>query len=158
MTLGEMDRFILTLQQLADRRCRPGSSAAAVSCRDAHDRYPHLGQWPTIAIGAEADLLTAWLGFAQSVGLQAVSVVSPVNQLLPARLPVERVQIGDLQDLQMASQAGGVDLLLANSHGADPVAELGAAAHRLPHDQMGEFRRTRQGLWGIRDPCSRLAT
>ena len=155
MTLGEMDRFILTLQQLADRPVPAWIERSRGQLQDAMIDTHIWVNGRRIAIGAEADLLTAWLGFAQSVGLQAVSVVSPVNQPSLPALPVDAVQIGDLQDLQDGvAQAGGVDLLLANSHGADLVAELGVPLLRIGfpiYDQMGEFRRTRQGYAGMRD-------
>ncbi len=155
MTLAEMDRFILTLQQLSDRPVPEWISRSRGQLQDAMIDTHIWVNARRIAIAAEADLLTAWLEWGLSVGLQPVSIVSPVNQPSLANLPVEKVQIGDLQDLEDGLRAaGGADLLLANAHGADLADELGLPLLRIGfpiYDRLGEFRRTRQGYAGMRD-------
>jgi nitrogenase molybdenum-iron protein NifN len=48
MTLAEMDRFILTLQQLADRPVPAWIERSRGQLQDALSRHPYLGQWPPI--------------------------------------------------------------------------------------------------------------
>jgi nitrogenase molybdenum-iron protein NifN len=162
MTLAEMDRFILTLQRLAERPVPEWIERSRGQLQDAMIDTHTWVNGRRIAIGAEADLLAAWLGFAQSVGLQPCSVVAPVNQPWLAGLPVESVRIGDLQDLVDGIEGSlmgitahkPVDLLLSNSHGADLAVELDVPLLRIGfpiYDRMGEFRRTRQGYAGMRD-------
>jgi nitrogenase molybdenum-iron protein NifN len=162
MTLAEMDRFILTLQRLAERPVPEWIERSRGQLQDAMIDTHTWVNGRRLAIGAEADLLMAWVSFALSVGLQPCSVVAPVNQPWLAGLPVESVRIGDLQDLvdgidgslMGVTAQRSVDLLLSNSHGADLAAELDIPLLRIGfpiYDRMGEFRRTRQGYAGIRD-------
>ena len=160
MTLAEMDRFILTLQQLSERPVPGWIERSRGQLQDAMIDTHSWVNGRRFAIGAEADLLVAWLAFGHSVGLKPVSIVSPVNQPSLAGLPVESVQIGDLQDLQDGiARAGGTDLLLANAHGADLAAELSCPLLRIGfpiYDRFGEFRRVRQGYAGMRDTLFEL--
>lgn len=160
MTLAEMDNFILTLQQLSERPVPGWIERHRGQLQDAMIDTHSWVNGRRFAIGAEADLLVAWLAFGHSVGLKPVSIVSPVNQPSLAGLPVESVQIGDLQDLQDGiARAGGTDLVLANAHGADLAAELERPLLRIGfpiYDRFGEFRRVRQGYAGMRDTLFEL--
>ena len=112
-----------------------------------------------LAIGAEADLLCAWLDFVRSVGLQPISVVAPVNQPQLGNLPVEQVVIGDMEDLIQGCH-GEADLMLANSHGALLAEQMGVPLVRIGFpifDRFGEFRRVRQGYVGMRDTLFEVA-
>jgi nitrogenase molybdenum-iron protein NifN len=155
MTLAEMDRFIQTLQQLSDRQVPEWIDRQRGQVTDTMiDTHTWVND-TRIAIGAEADLLVAWLAFAESVGMQPVSVVAPVNQPCLATLPVDTVLIGDLEDLQDQLTEKGCDVLLANSHGAVMSEQLGLPLMRIGFpifDRFGEFRRVRQGYAGIRSP------
>jgi len=81
MTLAEMDRFIQTLQQLSDRQVPEWIDRQRGQVTDTMiDTHTWVND-TRIAIGAEADLLVAWLAFAESVGMQPVSVVAPAPVL-----------------------------------------------------------------------------
>jgi nitrogenase molybdenum-iron protein NifN len=160
MTLAEMDRFIQTLQQLSDRQVPEWIDRQRGQVTDTMiDTHTWVND-TRIAIGAEADLLVAWLAFAESAGMQPVSVVAPVNQPCLATLPVDTVLIGDLEDLQDQLAEKGCDVLLANSHGAVMSEQLGLPLMRIGFpifDRFGEFRRVRQGYAGIRDNLFEIA-
>jgi nitrogenase molybdenum-iron protein NifN len=160
MTLAEMDRFIQTLQQLSDRQVPEWIDRQRGQVTDTMiDTHTWVND-TRIAIGAEADLLVAWLAFAESVGMQPVSVVAPVNQQCLATLPVDTVLIGDLEDLQDQLAEKGCDVLLANSHGAVMSEQLGLPLMRIGFpifDRFGEFRRVRQGYAGMRDNLFEIA-
>ncbi|WP_321407034.1 nitrogenase iron-molybdenum cofactor biosynthesis protein NifN [Tolumonas auensis] len=160
MTLAEMDRFIQTLQQVSDRQVPEWIDRQRGQVTDTMiDTHTWVND-TRVAIGAEADLLVAWLAFAESVGMQPVSVVAPVNQPCLAALSVDKVLIGDLEDLQQQAEERGCDLLLANSHGAVMAEQLKLPLMRIGFpifDRFGDFRRVRQGYAGIRDNLFEIA-
>ena len=160
MTLAEMDRFIHTLSQIADRQVPEWIDRQRGQVLDTMiDTHTWVNE-TRFAIGAEADLLVGWLAFAESVGMKATSVIAPVNQACLATLPVEQVQIGDLEDLQVEVEEKGADLLFANSHGAVMSDLLHVPLVRVGFpifDRFGEFRRVRQGYAGMRDNLFEVA-
>ncbi len=159
MTLGEMDRFVDTLRRLADRTVPEWLDRQRGQLQDAMiDTHTWVNS-RQFGIGAEADLLVAWLDFAASIGLQAASVIAPVNQPVLGTLGVEQVVIGDLEDLTEGCK-GKAELMLANSHGALLAEQLGIPLLRIGfpiYDRFGEFRRVRQGYAGMRDSLFEIA-
>jgi nitrogenase molybdenum-iron protein NifN len=157
-----MDRFIVTLQQIAER---PVAAWVERSRGQLQDAMIDTHTWVnsrTLAIGAEADLLSAWVNFARSVGILPISVVAPVNQPSLSAIPTDSVHVGDLQDLLDGITISGSmpDFLLANSHGADLADELHVPLIRIGfpvYDRFGEFRRTRHGYAGMRDTLFEFA-
>lgn len=160
MTLAEVDRFIHALQQVSDRQVPEWIERQRGQVTDTMiDTHTWVND-TRFAIGAEADLLVAWMAFADAVGMTPVSVVAPVNQPCLAGLSVDKVLIGDLEDLQQQVEEKGGDLLLANSHGAVMADELKLPLMRIGFpifDRFGEFRRVRQGYAGIRDNLFEIA-
>jgi nitrogenase molybdenum-iron protein NifN len=160
MTLEQCDRFVHQLQQISGRdvpawieRQRGQLQDAMIDChmwlQDAH-----------IAMAAEGDLLAAWCDFAQSQGMQPGPVIAPVSQPGLQHLPVERVAIGDLEDMQDLLCTHPASLLVANSHAVDLAEQFGITLIRAGfpvYDRLGEFRRVRQGYPGIRDTLFELA-
>lgn len=162
MTLSEMDRFIVTLQQIAERPVAAWVERSRGQLQDAMIDTHTWVNGRTLAIGAEADLLSAWVNFARSVGILPISVVAPVNQPSLSAIPTDSVHVGDLQDLLDGITISGSmpDFLLANSHGADLADELHVPLIRIGfpvYDRFGEFRRTRQGYAGMRDTLFEFA-
>ena len=159
MTLEQMDKFVDTLRLLADRNVPEWLERQRGQLQDAMiDTHTWVND-RKLAIGAEADLLCAWLDFARSVGLQPISVVAPVNQPQLGNLPVEQVVIGDMEDLVQGCH-GEADLMLANSHGALLAEQMGVPLVRIGFpifDRFGEFRRVRQGYAGMRDTLFEIA-
>lgn len=160
MTLAEVDRFIHTLQQISDRQVPEWIDRQRGQVLDTMiDTHTWVNE-TRYAIGAEADLLVAWLAFAESVGMKPISVVAPVNQPCLANLPVDKVLIGDLEDLQEQVESKGCDLVFANSHGSVITDLLNLPLVRIGFpvfDRFGEFRRVRQGYAGIRDNLFEIA-
>lgn len=160
MNQAEMDRFIMTLQQISDRQPPDWITRQRGQFQDALiDTHTWIHE-ARFAIAAETDLLVAWLAFARSVGMQALSVVAPVNQPVLSELPVDQVTIGDLEDIQHQIEGEHCDLLFANSHAAMlaerwhlPLVRIGFPIY----DEYGTFRRNRQGYAGMRDTLFELA-
>ena len=120
-----MDRFIDTLHRQSDRQVPEWIERQRGQLADAMIDTHSWVNGRRIGLAAEGDLLTAWLAFAASVGLEPAAVVAPVNQPWLANLPVDKVLIGDLEDLQDSLGEQGADLLLANSHGSVVAEQMG---------------------------------
>ncbi len=160
MSLAEMDRFIDSLRRQSDRQVPEWIERQRGQLTDAMIDTHTWVNGRRIGLAAEGDLLTAWLAFAASVGLEPAAVVAPVNQPWLASLPVDKVLIGDLEDLQDSLGEQGADLLLANSHASVLADELGVPLIRIGFpifDRFGEFRRVRQGYAGMRDSLFEIA-
>ena len=153
MTLEQMDRFVDALRRLADRAVPEWLDRQRGQLQDAMIDTHTWINGRHFGIAAEADLLVAWLDYATSIGMKAVSVVAPVNQPALGSLPVEQVLIGDLEDLTEGCR-DKAELMLTNSHGALLAEQLNIPLLRIGfpiYDRFGEFRRVRQGYAGMRD-------
>lgn len=159
MTLAQMDDFIGQLQRISGREVPAWIERQRGQLLDAMiDCHGEL-QGGRMALAAEADLLRGWGDFAVSQGMSVVNAVAPVNQPGLAALPIEKVVIGDLEDLADLLAASPADMIMANSHAASLAERLDMPLVRTGfplYDRLGEFRRTRQGYAGIRDTLFEL--
>jgi nitrogenase molybdenum-iron protein NifN len=115
------------------------------------DGHFHIGG-RQIAIGAEPDLLFALASFLAEMGAEIVSAVTTTTSPLLEKLPCERVQIGDLEDLE--SGAATAQLLITHSHGRQAAERLGIPLFRmgLPlFDALGAGHLVSVGYKGTRD-------
>jgi nitrogenase molybdenum-iron protein NifN len=72
---------------------------------------------------------------------------------LLAGLPVERVLIGDLEDLEQGARDAGCDLLMTHSHGRQAAERLGKPLFRLGFpifDRIGNAHTCHVGYRGTR--------
>lgn len=105
-----------------------------------------------VAIGAEPDLLWTlgtWLG---ELGCVLTAAVTTTRSPLLAQLPIGRVLIGDLEDLEAASQ--DCDLLITHSHGRQMAERLGVPFLRMGipiFDRLGAGHIVSVGYRGTRD-------
>ncbi|KAA8996869.1 nitrogenase iron-molybdenum cofactor biosynthesis protein NifN [Affinibrenneria salicis] len=160
MTMENVDGFIHHLQQISGREVPHWIERQRGQLQDAMIDCQMWLEGQTIALAAEGDLLTAWCDFARSQGMAPGPVVAPVNQQGLAALPVERVTIGDLEDLSDLLEDAPAGMLVANSHAVDLAQRRGMALIRAGFpifDRLGEFRRQRQGYAGLRDTLFELA-
>ena len=108
-----------------------------------------------IAIAADPDLLTSLVGLFHGMGGEIVAAVASTgNSPLLATLPVDRVVVGDLQDLEDLAGAGQADLLVTNSHGNQASDRLGLPLLRIGFpvfDRLGAMHRCTAGYRGTRD-------
>jgi len=106
-----------------------------------------------IAIAADADLLEAAIRFLPGAGAEVVAAVASARTRLLAELPVDRVVVGDLEDLENLARDAGADLLIANSHATDLAARLGIPLLRAGFplsDMYGGHARCQVGYRGSR--------
>ena len=106
-----------------------------------------------IAVAADADLLGAFIHLLESVGAEVVVAVASARARGLAALPVERVVVGDLEDVETLARSAGADLLVANSHGTEVAARLGSPLLRVGfplNDVYGGHTRCQVGYRGSR--------
>ena len=87
------------------------------------------------------------------MGAEIVSAVSPVKAVSLHNLPIPKIIIGDLEDLEKQARAGDAQLLIANSHAAETARRLGLPLLRAgfpQYDYVGGYARTWVGYRGTR--------
>jgi len=158
--LADCDALTQALSHLSGRavptkleRARSRLQDAMVDCH-----VPLAGA--RIGVAADPDLLAAMTRFLAGLGAETVAAVASARGRGLADLPVERVVIGDLDDLETLSRAGGAELLLTNSHGAALAQRLGLPLLRAGfplYDIHGGHARTWIGYEGSRQTLFALA-
>jgi len=124
MGLDDCDALTQTLADLSRRPVPPRLERQRTQLLDALvDCNFHFGDTP-VAIAADSDLLGVFCRFLHGLGADVVSAVSSTPSPRLAGLPVAKVQVGDLEDLENAAAAHGAQLLITNSHGAEIARRL----------------------------------
>jgi nitrogenase molybdenum-iron protein alpha/beta subunit len=111
-------------------------------------------------IAADPDLLAQLARFVSGLGGDVVAAVASARTPLLAELPCREVQVGDLEDLELAMRAHGGQLLFANSHGAPVARRLGVPLLRAGfplYDMAGAHARQWIGYRGSRQAVFDLA-
>ena len=105
-----------------------------------------------ISIGAEPDLLWNMASFLTEMGCHIAAAVATTASPVLARVPSERVVIGDLEDLE--NQSADCDLLITHSHGRQAAERLHIPLFRMgmpTFDRLGAPHRVSIGYKGTRD-------
>lgn len=113
-----------------------------------------------VAVAADPDLLGQFTHFLVGMGAEIVSAVASSDAGTLTGLPIERVIVGDLEDLADAAGPASIDLIVANSHAAHAAARLGVPLLRAgfpQHDHFGGHARTWVGYRGSRQALFDLA-
>lgn len=159
-TLEQTDRLVALLSQLSGRKVPASLERARGQLCDALiDTHSQLGG-KKAALAMEADHLTAFSALFTSINIKLSVMIAPCNQPQLAALPVDKVQIGDLQDLQEQAEQEDVNLLLANSHANSIAKKMDIPLLRIGipvHDQFGCFAKSFIGYTGIRNTLFELA-
>lgn len=160
--LEAFDAFVAALIEVAG-----GATVPEAVCRqrsrlvdamlDAHGYFG--GQ--RVAIAGDPDQVLALGGFLAGMGARLIAAVSATPSVTLARLAAERSLVGDLDDLERAiAEAGGCDLIVANSHAQPLAARLGVPLHRAGFpvfDRLGVAQDASVGYRGARALTFRLA-
>ena len=113
-----------------------------------------------VALAADPDHLAMLCRFLVGVGVQVVTAVASARAELLARLPVETVVVGDLEDLEQGARQGGARVLISNSHGLGVAERLGVPLLRAgfpQYDWYGAHTREWVGYRGSRSSLFELA-
>lgn len=159
-TLAETDRLISLLSDISGRKVPDAIARSRGQLCDAMiDTHNQLGG-KKAALAMEADHLTAFSAMFNSVNITLSAIIAPCNQPQLTTLPIDKVHIGDLSDLQLLATQENVDLLLANSHASNTAKQLQIPLLRVGipvHDQFGCFAKSFIGYTGIRNTLFELA-
>ncbi len=114
-----------------------------------------------IALAGEPDLLWSMGRLVSEMGARVVAATTTAAAPFLAEFPAERVIVGDLDDLdEQITEAGGCDLLIANSNATQLAARRGLALFRVGFpvfDRLGVAQRASAGYRGTRDLIFTLA-
>ncbi len=159
--LEASDRLVALLSRLSGRpvpaRLRRQRSQLVDVMLDAHF---HLSG-KRVAIAADPDLLCSLVQLFTSLGSEVVVAVSSTKNCAGlAKLPCERVHIGDLGDLEQLAQEHGAELLVTHSHGRQAAEALELPLFRIGFpifDRLGHQYRALGGYRGTRELVCELA-
>jgi len=128
--LAACDEFMLFLSEISGqpvpRKYRRQRGQLVDAMLDGHF---HIGG-RRFAIGAEPDLLFALVSTLTEMGGLVASAVTTTTSPIVAKLPCEKVLLGDLEDLERG--AADADILVTHSHGRQAAERL-----HLPHYRIG---------------------
>lgn len=125
MGLDECDAFTHALARISGRAVPERMERKRSQLLDAMVDCHFTVGGSRVAIAADADLLGGLSRFVTEMGMEIVAAVASARTRGLADMPVPRVQVGDLEDLETLARECGADLIVTNSHGADIAARLG---------------------------------
>ena len=94
------------------------------------------------------------------MGAEIVAAVTSCNTPLLARIPVESIKIGDLEDMEIIGKANKAQLVIGNSHAVDTAERLCLPILRAGfplYDIIGGYQKTWVGYRGTRQTLFDLA-
>ncbi len=152
--LDAVDRLMVILSELSGKpvpaRYRRQRSQLVDAMLDAHF---HFGG-KKVVMAAEPDLLVAVSNLFADLGVEIPMAVSTVSAPSLARVPCNKVVIGDLEDLELGAVECGADLLVTHAHGRQASERTGIPLYRVGFpmfDRLGAAHRTILGYRGSRD-------
>lgn len=113
-----------------------------------------------VAIAADPDLLGQLTRFLIGMGASVVAALASAKAPSLSDLPVDRVCVGDLEDLEDLARENDASLVIANSHALQTAARLDVPLMRVgfpQHDHYGGHARTWVGYRGTRQTLFDLA-
>lgn len=160
MGLDDCDAFTQTLAIISGKPVPEKIERHRAQLQDAMvDSHFMLG-FARVALAADPDLLGMQARFLIGMGAELVAAVCPHKHDSLAVLAIDRVIIGDLEDMEKAARAAGAQLIIANSHAADTAHRLGLPLLRAgfpQYDWVGGYARTWVGYRGSRQALFDIA-
>lgn len=158
--LKATDDLIATLATLSGQSVPERIERQRRQLQDAMlDTHFMLGQL-RVAVAADADLLGAFIDLLREMGAEIVAAVTSCNTPTLADLPIDRIKIGDLEDMEIMGKANKAQLVIGNSHAVDTAERLGVPILRAGfplYDIIGGYQKTWVGYRGTRQTLFDLA-
>lgn len=154
------DAFTQALAEISGRPVPERIERQRSQLQDAMVDCHFMTGFARIALAADPDLLTMLTHFFVGMGAEIVSAVTPVRSDALAALPIGKVTVGDLEDLEIAARTAQAQLVVANSHAVETAARLGLPLLRAgfpQYDWVGGYARTWVGYRGTRQALFDLA-
>lgn len=161
MDMHATDRLIMALREISGRAVPRQIQRQRRQLQDALlDTHLVLGTG-RVGIAAEADLLAGLSSLVTAAGMEVVAAIAPDERAgVLYRLPMERVTVGDLEDLEFAAGSRAAELLIGSGHAVASAERLGIpiVQHGYPiWERLGLQTRARIGYRGGRDMLYDLA-
>lgn len=153
MGLEDCDGFTQALADISGQPVPARIDRWRAQLQDAMVDCHFMLGFARVALAADPDLLGMQATFLTGMGAEIVAAVSPAKHESLALLPVPKIVIGDLEDLEKDARAGGAQVIVANSHAAGTAERLGLPLMRAgfpQYDQVGGYARTWVGYRGTR--------
>lgn len=158
--LSATDALLLALRDISGNAVPERLEHQRTQLQDAMlDTHFMLGQL-RVAVAADPDLINAYAHFLMAMGAEVVAAVAPANAPALENIPVARVQIGDLEDLENLARENAAELVIGNSHAVQTAERLGIPILRTGfplYDLVGGYQQARIGYRGGRQTLFDLA-
>jgi nitrogenase molybdenum-iron protein NifN len=158
--LDACDAFTMALAEISGQPVPAKIDRQRAQLQDAMVDTHFMTGFLRVGIAADPDLLVALGQFLAGVGAEIVAAVAPARAEVLATLPAEKVQLGDLEDLELAAKAGHAQLIISNSHAVQCAERLGVPILRAgfpQYDYVGGYTRTWVGYRGARQALFDIA-
>ena len=160
MGLDDCDAFTQALAEISGKPVPEKIERHRAQLQDAMVDSHFMIGFARVALAADPDLLGQQVRFLTGMGAEVVAAVSPHKHESLAGLPIARVIVGDLEDMEKAARAGDAQFVMANSHAAETANRLGLPLMRAgfpQYDHVGGYARTWVGYRGTRQALFDLA-
>jgi nitrogenase molybdenum-iron protein NifN len=160
MGLDDCDAFTQALADIAGRPVPEKIERHRAQLQDAMVDCHFMLGFARVALAADPDLLGQQVRFLTGMGAEVISAVSTHKHESLAGLPIARVIIGDLEDMEKEARVGKAQFIMANSHAAETASRLGLPLMRSgfpQYDHVGGYARTWVGYRGSRQALFDLA-
>ncbi len=153
MGLDDCDAFTQALAEISGKPVPEKIERHRAQLQDAMVDSHFMIGFARVALAADPDLLGMQVRFLTGMGAEIVSAVSPHKHESLNSLPIAKVIIGDLEDMEKQARAADAQFIMANSHAAETASRLGLPLMRAgfpQYDHVGGYARTWVGYRGTR--------
>jgi len=160
MGLDDCDAFTQALAEISGKPVPEKIERHRAQLQDAMVDCHFMIGFARVALAADPDLLGQQVRFMTSMGAEVVSAVSPHKHESLAGLPIRKVIVGDLEDMEKEAKAGEAQFIMSNSHSAETAQRLGLPLMRAgfpQYDHVGGYARTWVGYRGTRQALFDIA-
>lgn len=160
MGLDDCDAFTQALADISGHPVPAKIERQRAQLQDAMVDSHFMIGFARVALAADPDLLGMQARFLTGMGAEIVSAVSPHKHDSLLGLPIPKVIVGDLEDMEKEARANAAQLVMANSHAAETAKRLGLPLLRAgfpQYDLVGGYARTWVGYRGTRQALFDLA-
>ncbi|MDP2880633.1 MAG: nitrogenase iron-molybdenum cofactor biosynthesis protein NifN [Azonexus sp.] len=160
MGLDDCDAFTQALAEISGKPVPEKIERHRAQLQDAMVDSHFMIGFARVALAGDPDLVGMQVRFLTSMGAEIVSAVATHKHESLAGLPIAKVIVGDLEDMEKEAVLGGAQLIVANSHAADTASRLGLPLLRAgfpQYDHVGGYARTWVGYRGTRQALFDLA-
>jgi nitrogenase molybdenum-iron protein NifN len=160
MGLDDCDAFTQALAEISGKPVPEKIERHRAQLQDAMVDSHFMIGFARVALAGDPDLVGMQVRFLTSMGAEIVSAVATHKHESLAALPIDKIIVGDLEDMEKEARSNGAQLIVANSHAADTASRLGLPLLRAgfpQYDHVGGYARTWVGYRGTRQALFDLA-